>query len=130
MRLSYPNILANAQYMNDMITDLSREKFPHTDILRTDEHSYTIVMSLAGYVKENISVNVEKRILTVEGEWKDAPTENDYVMHGISKRKFKRMFPLADHIEVDGVEMDNGLLYIDLLRSVPEKDQLKEFEIN
>ena len=130
MRLSFPNILAYAEHMNNMITDLSREKFPHTDIMRTDTNAYTIVMSLAGYQKTNIAVSVERNILTVEGEWKDAPKETEYVMHGISKRKFKRMFPLAEQIEVESVEMNDGMLYIDLLRSVPEKDQLKEFEIN
>jgi molecular chaperone IbpA len=129
-RLNFPNLLANGEFIGDMLTELSREKFPHTDILKTGDHKYVIQMGLAGYKKDNISVSVEKSVLTVEGDWGDGPEEADYVMHGISKRKFKRMFPLSEGVEVEEVQMENGLLLIDLVRIVPEKERLVEYKVN
>ena len=39
---------------------------------------------------------------------------------GISARSFRRVFSLADHVQVQGAAIDNGLLKIELVREVPE----------
>ena len=85
-------------------------------------------MSLAGYKKENIDVVLEKSILTVEGEYK-GDEETQYLMHGITKRKFSRVFPLAEHIEVKDVSMKDGMLKVNLFKDLPENDKPKKFSI-
>jgi molecular chaperone IbpA len=85
-------------------------------------------MPLAGYKKEDITVSQEKSVLTVEGEYKGDKSIK-YLMHGITKRKFSRLFPLAEHIEVKDVEMEDGMLKINLFRDLPEDEKPKEFDI-
>ena len=127
-RISFPNILIDTDIWNNMLTELSREKFPHTDIIKCKDNVFSIQMSLAGYKKENINVVLEKSILTVEGEYKGAE-EAQYLMHGITKRKFSRVFPLAEHIEVKDVSMKDGMLNINLFKDLPENDKPRKFSI-
>jgi len=128
-RISFPNILVDTDIWSGMLTELSREKFPHTDIIKCEDNTFSIQMSLAGYKKDNINVVLEKSILTVKGECKD-DEETQYLMHGITKRRFSRVFPLAEHIEVKDVEMKDGMLKINLFKDLPENEKPKEFYIN
>ena len=112
-RLRFPNILVDTDIWSNMLTELSREKFPPTDIIKNKNNTYAIKMSLAGYKKENIEVSQEKSVLTVAGEY-EGDSEESYLMHGISKRKFSRMFPLSENTEVKDVEMIDGMLVITL----------------
>ena len=127
-RISFPNILIDTDIWSGMLSELAREKFPHTDIIKSKDNTFYIQMSLAGYKKENIDVVLEKSILTVEGEYK-GDEETQYLMHGITKRKFSRVFPLAEHIEVKDVSMKDGMLKINLFKDLPENDKPKKFSI-
>jgi len=127
-RINFPNILMDTDIWSNMLTELSREKFPPTDIIRCGDNTFSIQMPLAGYKKEDITVSQEKSVLTVEGEYKGDKSIK-YLMHGITKRKFSRLFPLAEHIEVKDVEMEDGMLKINLFRDLPEDEKPKEFDI-
>ena len=127
-RINFPNILMDTDIRSNMLTELSREKFPPTDIIKNGDNTFSIQMPLAGYKKEDITVSQEKSVLTVEGEYKGDKSIK-YLMHGITKRKFSRLFPLAEHIEVKDVEMEDGMLKINLFRDLPEDEKPKEFDI-
>ena len=127
-RINFPNILMDTDIWSNMLTELSREKFPPTDIIKNGNNTFSIQMPLAGYKKEDITVSQEKSVLTVEGEYKGDKSIK-YLMHGITKRKFSRLFPLAEHIEVKDVEMEDGMLKINLFRDLPEDEKPKEFDI-
>jgi molecular chaperone IbpA len=127
-RLHIPNIFMDTDLWSGMITDLTRSKFPPTDIVKLDTNEYKINMAVAGYHKDEIQVLQEKRILTVYGESQNNKDTN-YVMHGISKGNFNRKFPLADNIVVGNVSMKDGMLVIGLSREVPDKDKPQEFDI-
>jgi len=126
--LHFPNILMDTGLLSNMLSELSRNNFPPTDIKRLDDDKFIIQMSLAGYIKKDISVNQEKQILIVDGSY-DEDENTSYLMRGISKRTFKRMFPLADNIEVRDVEMNDGMLSIVLIRNIPENEKPKTFKI-
>lgn len=126
-RVHVPNMLMDGMRLANMVTDITRDKFPATDIIKVGDGKFEIAMALAGYSKEGINISLERNILTVEGEW--TANKADYLIEGIAKRRFRRMFPLDEDIEVDSVEFDNGILYIDLHRELPEKQQLKEFKL-
>lgn len=113
---------------SNMLSELSRNNFPPTDIKKLDDDKFIIQMSLAGYSKNNINVSQEKQVLVVEGSY-DENEDTSYLMRGISKRAFKRMFPLADNIEVGGVEMNDGMLSVGLIRNVPDNEKPKTFDI-
>jgi molecular chaperone IbpA len=58
-------------------------------------------------------------MLMVEGR-KVEKGEHEYLYQGISARPFRRMFNLADYVQVKSASFENGLLKIDLVREVPE----------
>jgi molecular chaperone IbpA len=39
---------------------------------------------------------------------------------GIAARNSERTFQLADHVQVKGASLENGLLHVDLVREIPE----------
>ena len=127
-RVNVPNILVDGFMWSDMLTDLTREKFPHTDMIKLDDDKFEIHLSLAGYKKKDITVTLDNNILTVEGNW-ESSKDIIYVMHGIAKRQFKRMFPLADYVEVKSVEMENGILKIRLDKVIPEEMKPRVFKV-
>jgi molecular chaperone IbpA len=49
---------------------------------------------------------------------------------GISARPFRRVFNLADYVEVKGATFEGGLLNIELVREVPEGMKPRRIAIN
>ena len=116
-RVNIPNILVDGYMWGDMLTNLTREKLPHMDMVKLDEGHFRVDVSLAGYSNEVISLTLDSNILRISGEWTNK--EQNYLMHGIAKRAFHRELPLAEYIEVGEIKMDNGILSIDLNKEMP-----------
>ena len=102
--------------------------YPPYNIEKVGEDRYRIVMAVAGFSKDDISVIAERNRLTVRGQLKDK-TERTYLHRGIAARNFERQFDLADYIEVEGATMGDGLLIIDLKRELPEELKPRKIEI-
>ena len=106
----------------DLIDDtlrLGEDNYPPYNIERTGEDHYRISLAVAGFTPEEITVTAEQNVLTVEGRKADNG-EHEYLYQGISARPFRRMFNLADHVEVKNASFEGGLLKVDLVREVPE----------
>ena len=105
--------------------------YPPYNIERTGEDSYRISMAVAGFSDQEISIEAHRNVLTVKGERKEEGNgEGSEVLYrGIAARSFERRFQLADHVEVLGAELKNGLLHIDLKRNVPEELKPRKIEI-
>jgi molecular chaperone IbpA len=95
--------------------------FPPYDIEKLGENSYRIVMAVAGFGREELEVEVKENTLTVKGKKADGDTDKEYLHRGIAKRNFERRFQLADHVQVTGADVVDGLLNIDLVRELPER---------
>ena len=52
-----------------------------------------------------------------------------FVYQGIAQRAFKQQFTLAEDIIVQGAELANGLLSINLEKIVPEEKKPRKIEI-
>lgn len=98
------------------------QTYPPYNIERTGEDAYRISMAVAGFGEEDISIEAHRNVLTVKGE-KNAEQkgESELLYRGIASRSFERRFQLADHVEVTGANLENGLLHIDLTRNIPEE---------
>lgn len=79
-----------------------------------------ITLAVAGFRRDELTVTVEDRQLVIRGRQVD-DEERDYLHRGIAARQFQRSFVIADGIEVDGADLENGLLSVDLIRVEPEK---------
>lgn len=75
---------------------------------------------MAGFREEDLSITVEDRQLVVRGRQQDDSAERVFLHRGIAARQFQRSFVLADGVDVGEASMENGLLHIDLNRTVPD----------
>ena len=95
------------------------DHYPPYNIALLAEDHYQISLALAGFTPDEIAITAEQNVLTVEGR-KSEKAEHQYLYQGISARPFRRVFNLADYVEVKSASFDAGLLKIDLVREVPE----------
>ncbi|WP_286790617.1 Hsp20 family protein, partial [Pseudomonas sp. UBA4102] len=81
--------------------------------------------------EDDLELEVERGVLTVKSGRREKSADSvTYLHQGIAQRAFKLSFRLADHIEVKGASLKNGLLNIDLVREVPEEAKPKRIAIN
>lgn len=111
-----------------------RDNYPPYNVLKIDEDHFTIEVAVAGFQEGDISITVEKNVLTIKGEqaikvYKEDELEPEYLHRGISSRNFARTFTLADHVEVVGAKAENGILQVELERQVPEEQKPKSIAI-
>ena len=98
------------------------QTYPPYNIERTGENAYRITMAVAGFGEDELSIEAREHALTIKGEKADdqGDESSEFLYRGIAKRAFERRFQLADHVEVRGASLKNGLLHIDLVREIPE----------
>ena len=105
--------------------------FPPYNIRKEGEYNYVIEMALAGFGKEDIQVEVADGTLSIRSV-KENPEDDSTQMtqhRGISYRRFERKFTLAEDIVVKTANLENGMLYVDLERVVPEAQKPRLVEI-
>ncbi len=97
------------------------QSYPPYNIERTGEDTYRITMAVAGFGQDEINIEAKQNSLSVKGEKTVEENKGGEVLYrGIAARSFERRFQLADHVEVKGATLENGLLHIDLVREIPE----------
>src|SRR6478609_10325503 len=106
----------------------AEESYPPYNIERLDENNFQISVALAGFKPGEVELTVEQNVLTLESRKSDKE-QRDFLHRGISARDFKRQFTLADHVEVKGACLENGLLVIDLQREIPEAKKPRRIAI-
>ena len=117
--------------MLDQVADFDNEatNYPPYNIERLTENEYRITMAVAGFGKEDVEIEVKENTLSIRGEKKEVDTERSFLHRGIASRAFERRFQLADHVEVRGADVKDGLLSVDLQREVPERLKPRTIEI-
>ena len=103
--------------------------YPLTDIYKEEDGSQVIEMALAGFSKKDIEVKYADNQLTIKSVDSDDKDEKDVIHRGISKRKFSRTFTLAEDIKVNGAELKDGMLLIELEKIVPEEKKPQTIDI-
>jgi molecular chaperone IbpA len=103
--------------------------YPPYNIERTGENSYRITMAVAGFGRDELKLEVKDTTLSVRGEKKADDKQREFLHRGIAQRSFERRFQLADHVEVKGADVKDGLLHIDLQRNIPERLKPRTIEI-
>jgi len=96
-----------------------QDNWPPFDSIKISEDQYRITMALAGFSRDDLKIEIQNNFLTVTGERK-ADHIGEVLHRGIANRPFTRRFELAEHMQVAGAELRDGLLTIDLKRELPE----------
>ena len=118
----------------DMLSNAARVDsggYPPYNIESLGEDRYRITMAVAGFAENELDLVSERNTLTVSGNKQDAERSEggEMLYRGIATRSFERRFQLADHVEVVGAKLENGLLHIDLRRELPEQMKPRRIEI-
>ena len=107
--------------------------YPPHNILKTGDNQYEIQIAVTGFEKSEIAVTVEANVLTVKGEGAESVRHEQpeivYLHRGLATRDFVREFPLAEHMEVAGAEIRNGMLIVKLIRNIPESEKPRVIDI-
>jgi molecular chaperone IbpA len=103
--------------------------YPPYNIEKTGEDSYRLVMAVAGFGPDDIELVVKDNTLLISGRVAADAPKAELLYRGIAGRAFERRFALADHIVVDGADLQNGLLSVGLKRVVPEALKPRRIEI-
>ncbi|WP_028239365.1 Hsp20 family protein [Stutzerimonas azotifigens] len=119
---------------NDLFESALRNEagtsYPPYNVEKHGDDRYRIVVAAAGFQDSDLELQVERGVLTISGGKRENGADNvTYLHQGIAQRAFKLSFRLADHIEVRGAALNNGLLNIDLVREVPEEAKPKRIPI-
>jgi HSP20 family molecular chaperone IbpA len=107
----------------DRVAKGAGDGYPPYNIEQTGENALRITLAVAGFTRDDLSIALEDRQLTVSGKQHTDESPRTYLHRGIAARQFQRSFLLAEGIEVTGAEMTNGLLHIDLVRPEPEPNR-------
>jgi molecular chaperone IbpA len=109
----------------------AQENYPPFDLIKKGENDYCIELAVAGFKPDEIDITAQQNVLIVSGRKNEESSEkgSDYVYRGIANRSFERRFALADHIQVRGADLKDGLLSIDLVREIPEAMKPRKIDI-
>jgi molecular chaperone IbpA len=127
-------------HLASMIDSASKNEkqttYPPYNIELLAEDKYRITMAVAGFAKDEVTIEVQENTLQVIGvkavkENADSSNkeERKFLHKGISERSFERKFQLGDHVKVLTADLENGLLHVDLERVVPESKKPRKIEI-
>lgn len=108
----------------DRLRKSGGEGYPPYNIEQIGEYGLRITLAVAGFSMDDLDVEIDQNQLTVRGKQTD-DEKRIYIHRGIAARQFQRSFVLADGIQVEGADLDNGLLHINLERVIPESQAVK-----
>ena len=96
--------------------------FPFWNVVKYSKGKYGLELGLAGFKKENVLVEVNEGVLTIEGKVDDAAV--DYVQKGLSTKSFFKQFALPNEAVVDEATMEDGMLKIQFgVKDIEKKSQ-------
>jgi molecular chaperone IbpA len=110
----------------------SKPSYPPYNITK-DGKIWEIAIALAGFRKHELQIEVQESTLTVRTDPKkdfEGPDIRKVIHQGIAQRNFELKFALAEHVEVKGAELKDGLLSIKLEQKLPKEKLPKAIEIN
>jgi molecular chaperone IbpA len=105
--------------------------YPPHNIVKYSEDAYGIEVAVAGFTKEEVTVEVDQDQLTIRGV-KNRPNVDagiEYLHRGLAARDFEQTFTLAEYMEVVGAKVADGMLQIDIKRLVPEALKPRVIEV-
>jgi molecular chaperone IbpA len=108
-----------ADLLDSNLRQSADDNYPPYNVERSGEDAYRISLAIAGFSMNDIAVTAERDTLIIEGK-KPETEQREYLYHGIAARPFRRVFNLADHVQVKQASLMDGLLIIDLVREVPD----------
>lgn len=109
-------------------TSKALSAYPPFNTKKVDDNKYVIEVAVAGFVKGELSVELDGSQLKIAGKSEEKDEDGKYLYHGLAARAFTRVFNLGDSIVVKNAELANGILKVWLDAIQPEK-KVKKIDI-
>jgi molecular chaperone IbpA len=121
-----------AQEFEKVFTQPVKATYPPYNVIRnTEDDSLILEFAVAGFAKKEIDITVDKGTLHIDGVLENGLEPGlEYVHKGIATRRFSRSFNLPEYYEVNSASVNNGILYINLVKNVPEEKKPKSIKID
>ena len=104
--------------------------YPPYNIVKNEDDKFTIEIAVAGFSKDEIEIEFKENILKIESKSRpEGDDEKEYLHKGISNKRFIKSFTLSDDVVVNGADMKDGILKIDMERIIPEEKKPRLIEI-
>jgi len=132
--VGFDNVFDHFERMfNDDFFNVPTVNYPPYNIVKTGVNTYNVEVALAGFSRDDVSVEFAEGILTIKSKDKTVSekqdADGDIIHKGISKRYFSKSFTVSDDVEIKGAELKDGLLTVSLERIVPESKKARVIEI-
>ena len=110
--------------------NLTTNEYPPYDIIKEGENNYKIELAVAGFKKDELSIQLKENTLTIKGETNSKNSDGEYLHKNIARRSFSKGFSLADNIEIGSASFEDGVLSVNLTQNIPEEQRPKEIKIH
>ena len=110
--------------------NLTTNEYPPYDIIKEGENNYKVELAVAGFKKDELSIQLKENTLTIKGETNSKNSNGDYLHKNIARRSFSKDFTLAENIEVGEASFEDGVLSVSLTHNIPEEQRPKEISIH
>lgn len=120
---------------NDLIEDdfLKRTKMPAVNV-KDNEKNYEIEVAAPGMKKEDFSITVDSRILTISAEVKEEKEvmEDKYSRREFVSGSFSRSFTLPDNVDENNIQAnyDNGILKVVVPKATEKSPQKRTIALS
>ena len=107
----------------------AKDTYPPHNVVKEDEFKFTLELAVAGFKQEHIDIEVNDGVLTIKGDRPSRRDQNKYVHKGISARNWKKSFRLSEYTEVNGADLQDGILTVELEVVLPKEKQPRKILI-
>ena len=114
---------------NDRFFNGTTSNYPPYNIVKYNDNDYGIEVAVAGFTKEEITVQVDQDQLTITGKRVEVNDGREFLHRGLAARDFEQTWTLAEYMNVKGAEVKDGMLKIEIERIVPEALKPRTIEI-
>jgi len=107
----------------------AKDHYPPHNVVKEDNLKFTLELAVAGFKQEHIDIEVNDGVLTIKGDRPARREQDKYVHKGISARNWKKSFRLSEYTEVNGADLQDGILTVELEVVLPEEKQPRKILI-
>ncbi|WP_199608937.1 Hsp20 family protein [Flocculibacter collagenilyticus] len=106
--------------------------YPPYNIELIEENNYRVTLAVAGFSMNELEIETHENNLIIRGnkESSSNKSKTNFLHQGIAERNFERKFQLGDYVRVEGANLENGLLHVELIREIPEQLKPRKIQIS
>lgn len=119
-----------ARLFDEALRADAQSSYPPYNIELVGTDKYLITMAVAGFDRSELDIEMERNTLKIVGRKNKDGVQRNFLHRGLGARDFEHRFQLADHVKVTNAKLDNGLLYLDLIKEIPEALKPRKISIN